>query len=813
MPVLHEGFIVHPSYQTNKGRTRIFLIGRLRTGETFAVVEGRARPHVYIRESDLTRVEDLGRRAGLTIENTEYSAIDGEACLRLRWGTMRAQQEGVQNLRSKRVRTYEGDLRFYDQYLIEHQIFGAVAIHGEPTPGRRVNWVFQNPKLEPCNWVPHLSTLSVDIENNPYSGEILSVSLATDAVWRGEKIQEVLFLGTVDGPDIRCFQDEKSLLIAFSDRVREIDPDIITGWNVLEFDFLHIHERFKLHGIPFTLGRSDQKGDFLPGGRGQSSAVIIPGRQVIDALRVTRAGPIRFDDNTLETVAREILGSGKVKLSGESKLKGKRKIKALLDLYQENPKEFCRYSLQDAILVIDILERTGLMTLTVRRAQLTGIGLARAWTSVASFEHLYISAMHCRRLVAPTHGVDAHAVKSAPGGAIIAPQPGLYDNVLVFDFKSLYPSIMRTFNVDPVSYISTYSSVQPAELAGLIKAPNGAYFKREGAILPDILSDFFKSREHAKKVGDDIASYVYKIIMNSFYGVLGTPGCRFAASDIAGAITSFGHHFLHWCQKKFEDLGHRVIYGDTDSLFLLHQSPHVGHIGDLAVEGQKLAARMSADIADYISDSWRVDSKLELEFEGIYLRFFLPHIRGSAGGGNGEMLGRAKGYAGLKLTSIKDETVESSFEIKGMEAVRRDWTDAAKNLQVELLKMVFNQTAVEDIRAYIRTYLDELRAGVHDSQLIYRKALRKPVSSYTKSTPPHVKAALSLDPDDRHGVIEYVWTTAGPQAVSTQSAPVDYEHYLGRQLKPIASGLSFAIKNDLESLFDDDKQSDLFQRN
>ncbi len=804
----YEGFIVHAAYQITQYGTRIFFTGRLRTGETFAVVEDRTMPGLFVRESDRERTAgDPPFNTGVAV-GTDLHTADGEAVFRMEWPQIAQQQDAAGRLASRNIRTYEADIRFYDQYMIDRHLFGSVTIEGNATTGRRVDLVFHNPVLEPSSWIPLLSVLSVDIETNPDTGEILSVAVATDDTWRKESEKQVLFLGEGEvGEETTCFRDEKSMLEDFRNLVVELDPDIMTGWNVIEFDFSILFERFKRYGIPFTLGRSDEPGNFLPGAKGQSSAVIVPGRQVIDGMRVVRNGPMRFDDNRLETVAREVLGKGKVAFTAEENLTGRRKIDALLETYRNDPATFCRYNLRDAVLVLDILEQTGLMDLTIRRAALTGVGLARAWTSVASFEHLYISSMRNRGFVAPTHGVDAYEISTAPGGAIIPPQPGLYNNVLLYDFKSLYPSIMRTFNIDPVSYVSSTSNLRRDEIGDLIQAPNNALFRREPAILPEILDNFTAQRETAKRNKDQVASYVYKIIMNSFYGVLGTPGCRFASSDIAGAITSFGHHILNWCKDNLEAHGHRVIYGDTDSLFVvLNPSTE-------KADAPSIAADLNYALGRYIKQKWRVESKLELEYECLYLRFFLPAVRGPSAGSVGEgeetrPKGRAKGYAGMRVNPGSPDT--PVFEIKGMEAVRRDWTSAARNLQRELLSMVFRDSSVEDLRNYIRSYVGEIMSGKHDDDLVYRKALRKPVSAYTRSTPPHVQAAKELDAADQQGVIEYLWTNSGPQPVVKLSSPIDYDHYLQKQLKPIAEGIAIILNTDLTTLFTNTLQTDLF---
>ena len=155
------------------------------------------------------------------------------------------------------------------------------------------------------------------------------------------------------------------------------------------------------------------------------------------------------------------------------------------------------------------------------------------------------------------------------GGHVLEPRQGLHRNVLVFDFQSLYPSVMRTFNIDPLGHIAAGDDTDP------IVAPNGAPFSRTPAILPALLDELIPRRERAKQAGDAIESQAIKILMNSFYGVLGTSACRFADPALANAITAFGREILLWTKRRFEELGYDVLYGDTDSLFVAsgQQSP------------------------------------------------------------------------------------------------------------------------------------------------------------------------------------------------------------------------------------------------
>ncbi|MCD4655694.1 DNA polymerase II, partial [bacterium] len=426
----------------------------------------------------------------------------------------------------------------------------------------------------------------------------------------------------------------------------------------------------------------------------------------------------------------------------------------------------------------DILNVEGLIELTVRRSMLTGLQLDRAWGSVAAFDFLYVSALHKRKIVAPTNGVDRPKSKSAPGGLVMPPKTGLYRNILVFDFKSLYPSIIRTFNIDPLSRIMAESAPEN----DCITAPNEACFHRKEGILPEILDTFFTRRDQAKRENNALESYVYKIIMNSFYGVLGTRSCRFSTGYLAGAITEFGHYILKWVRNQFIELGLEVIYGDTDSLFVNCHISTEDSYSALLARGEELCIWVNTKLDMHLKRLYHVDSRLELEFEKVYTRFLLPSARGQ------HDQGRAKAYAGLR---------DSKLEIVGMEAVRRDWTNLAQTLQRELLMLLFTDAEPRQIEQCVYGWIDTLKKGEIDGDLVYHKNLRKPVSSYTAMTPPHVKAAMLLPRPS--GVIHYVMTINGPQPLGHVNAALDYTHYIKKQIEPIARSIAQIRSFDIDA--------------
>jgi DNA polymerase-2 len=392
--------------------------------------------------------------------------------------------------------------------------------------------------------------------------------------------------------------------------------------------------------------------------------------------------------------------------------------------------------------------------------------------------------------VAPSvrsHDSRVHAAQQ--GGHVLEPVIGLHTNVWVFDFKSLYPNIIRTFNIDPLSFVAQAgAAAEPSAGGELIVTPGGS-FRRAPAILPGVLDELFPQREAAKKAGDQVAAHAIKILMNSFYGVLGTSACRFYNPALANSITGTGKEILLWSKRWFEEAGFRVLYGDTDSLFVGSGSMDPQAVG----RGPQLAAALNEQLKSYISRRWGLSSRLELEFEKTYLRLFLPQARNST-------RGASKRYAGL----LQDGDAQH-VEFVGMEVVRSDWTALAKQVQRELYQRLFTDQPVE---IYLAEIVQTVRDGGLDDLLVYRKNLRKVAADYTATTPPHVSAARkSAQPPGKS--ISYLMTVAGPEPLDNLQHPVDREHYIAKQIRPVAEPVLAALGLDFATVIGDGRQVEM----
>jgi DNA polymerase-2 len=790
-------------------------VGRLEDGGTFAVVEHRVAPFFYVRAADEPQVRLIaeGGGSGAAPIASDRTTMDGAPVIRLEVPTTSASQRLRDALHREGIRTYEADIKPSVQHLMDLRIHGAAEIEGEWRKGRRVDRIYEDPSLGPAEMDPLLTILSLDIETDARAGTVYAVGLVFLDQRSGKTTEEVLLNGP--GPAAAaCYPSEEAMLTALRARIVELDPDIITGWNVIDFDFRVLARRFGACGVAFDIGRSESAASFLDRedsdgvNRWRRSKAIVPGRQVLDAMWLVRIAGMGLEDYRLETVAQSVLGRGK----RIDELPGESKTAAIERLYRKDPASLCIYCLEDTKLALEILLKEGLLDIAVRKSLLIGTSLEQTSVSVAAFEFLYTEHLHQRGIVAPTLGIDQDILERAPGGGIITPRAGLSHNVLTFDFKSLYPSIMRTFNIDPLTRMRPSETGTPGVFAP-IAAPNGARFSREPGILPSILDRFFESREAARQRGDRRAVYAYKIVMNSFYGVLGTPGCRYAASALAGAITTFGQHILYWARDQVTASGYEVIYGDTDSLFVLSGAPADASAGQLAAAGAQIAASINARLAEYVKTAYGVESRMELEFEAIYRHFFLPPMRTATDDSDddSETRGRAKGYAGLRVAPAAAGTGEAEvLDVVGMEAVRHDWTPLAQDLQRHVLDRVFHGAGADEIETIVRDLIRDLRAGRLDKKLAYRKSLRKPVEAYTKSSPPHARAAALLPPEERSGLIRYLWTTDGPQPESRRTSPPDYQHYVEKQVQPIVQSIAPYIGLQTENIFAAGGQLGLF---
>ncbi|MFP5394196.1 MAG: DNA polymerase II, partial [Gammaproteobacteria bacterium] len=568
------------------------------------------------------------------------------------------------------------------------------------------------------------------------------------------------------------------------DWFRRNDPDVVIGWSVIQFDLRMLQRHAEAYGIPLALGRDGSAMEWREHGtRNGHYFAAIAGRLVIDGIDALKSATWSFPSFSLESVSQALLGEGKAIDNPYDRMA------EIERRFAEDKPALAHYNLRDCELVTRIFDKADLMAFLLERASVTGLPADRSGGSVAAFEHLYMPMMHRLGFVAPNLG-DVEG-GDTPGGFVMDSQSGLFDSVIVLDYKSLYPSIIRTFLIDPVGLIEGVRDPDPEHS---VEGFRGARFSRTRHCLPAIVTQISQGRDAAKREQNKPLSQALKIIMNAFYGVLGSNGCRFFDPRLASSITLRGHEIMHQTRRLIEAQGYQVIYGDTDSTFVwlrhAHSDEEAGRIG------RALVQHVNSWFAQHLQDEFRLDCALELQYETHYARFLMPTIRGSDEGSK-------KRYAGL----VRKPGGGEQMVFKGLETVRSDWTPLAQQFQQALYQRIFK---AEPYRDYVRDYVERTLAGEFDDLLVYRKRLRRSLDEYERNVPPQVRAARIADDVNRQqgrplqyqngGWIRYVMTVAGPEPLEALRSPIDYDHYVSKQLQPVADAILPFVDDDFGML-------------
>ncbi|MCK8073980.1 DNA polymerase II [Vibrio sp. 1CM23M] len=777
---IQQGFVLTRQARDFSGRTQIDLWLSTPQGPTLLTIQNE-KPVFFVAKSDLDACQAIAANESIDcqfkpLELATFEQTPLAAC----YTSLSRSSFGLaQAFHNEEIQTFESDIRLADRFLMERFIKGSIEFTGsavQKNQHRRVS----NAKCRAGDYLPSLSVVSLDIECSE-KGVLYSIGLDSPMDSRVIMVGEAQQAET----NIQWVANEKALLEAMIAWFSEFDPDIIIGWNVIDFDFRLLHKRSEWNEVKLNIGRDNQPSFFRSSAQNQQGFITIPGRVVLDGIDMLKTATYHFRSWSLESVSQELLGEGKDIHNVHDRMD------EINRMFKFDKPSLAKYNLQDCVLVNRIFEHTHLLDFAIERSRLTGVELDRVGGSVAAFTNLYLPQIHRAGYVAPN--LEPENWIASPGGYVMDSIPNLYDSVLVLDFKSLYPSIIRSFLIDPMGLIEGLKlELGPAEDQA-VDGFRGGQFHRSKHFLPEMIENLWAARDVAKKNNEKAFSQAIKIIMNSFYGVLGSSGCRFFDTRLASSITMRGHEVLSRTKDMIEEKGYKVIYGDTDSVFVHLGKSHTQDEADSV--GNQLVIDINSAWTKHLRDEYNLDCWLELEYETHYQKFLMPTIRGSE-------TGSKKRYAGLVIQDGKEKMI-----FKGLETVRTDWTPLAQKFQQVLFDMVFHN---QDPDEYIRSYVDATLEGKHDKQLVYRKRLRRNLNDYQKNIPPQVRAARMADKINaklgrplqyqRKGVIEYVITVNGAEPSSYQQSLTDYQHYIDKQLKPVADGILPFIGKDFDSI-------------
>ncbi|MGI9896797.1 DNA polymerase II [Vibrio natriegens] len=777
---IQQGFLLTRQARDIQGQTQIELWVSTEAGPTQLLIHGE-KPVFFIAQSDLEQARELAQSNKIHVEFRLLEIKTFEltplvACYsRLTRDAMSLQG----HFSHHDIITYEGDIRLADRYLMERFIRGGIEFTGNQQTYSGYQRI-QHAKCRSGDYEPKLQVVSLDIECSE-KGILYSIGLDSPMDSR------VIMIGEPEPAEtpVQWVQNEKALLDALIVWFKQFDPDVVVGWNVIDFDFRLLHKRAEWHNMKLKLGRADQASFFRSSSQSQQGFISIPGRVVMDGIDTLKTATYHFRSWSLESVSQELLGEGKEIHNVHDRMD------EINRMYRSDKPSLAKYNLQDCVLVNKIFDHTHLLAFAIERSRLTGVELDRVGGSVAAFTNLYLPQIHRAGYVAPN--LHPENWIASPGGYVMDSIPNLYDSVLVLDFKSLYPSIIRSFLIDPMGLVEGLQLEIGKQDNQAVPGFRGGQFHRTKHFLPEMIEKLWAARDVAKKNNEKAFSQAIKIIMNSFYGVLGSSGCRFFDTRLASSITMRGHEIMKQTKVLIEEQGYQVIYGDTDSTFVSLNRTYSQTEADKV--GNQLVDHINNWWQEHLRSEYNLTSMLEIEYETHYRKFLMPTIRGAE-------TGSKKRYAGLIGEGANERII-----FKGLESARTDWTPLAQRFQNTLYGMIFHG---EDPSDYVREVVEKTNNGEFDDQLIYQKRLRRKLHEYQKNIPPQVRAARMADEINaklgrplqyqNRGRIEYVITVNGPEPHEYRSSLIDYQHYIDKQLKPVADAILPFIGTDFETL-------------
>jgi DNA polymerase II len=445
----------------------------------------------------------VGKDASVTFKPLELRTFALEPVVGVYCNSYRHARQLADRLREAGLDPLEADINPADRYLVERFIAGAAELRG--TPSKRGGYLrLENPSIRKADYQPQLKVVSFDIETAMSGVQLFSI--AVHGVSGDEQQRKVFMLGEgADQDYVETCASQEALLQAFLDWLADYDPDVLIGWNVINFDCWYLQRVADQLGRRLLLGRDRRPAHWRRlDDEGERKAVQCPGRVVLDGIDMLRAAFYIFESFALDNVAHELLGEGKL-------IHGSDRGEEIGRQFAEDKTSLAAYNLKDCELVSRIFQATSMMDFAIARTAMTGLNMDRMGGSVASFDNLYLPRLHRAGYVAPNASRDHTA---SPGGWVLDSTPDIYDHVLVLDFKSLYPSIIRTFAIDPLGLALGVSGEldESATVEGFLEAR----FARDGHILPDLIEQLWQQRDEAKRQGDAPLSQAIKIITAPF---------------------------------------------------------------------------------------------------------------------------------------------------------------------------------------------------------------------------------------------------------------------------------------------------------
>lgn len=695
-------------------------------------------------------------------KKNELRTFQGKAVEALYFSTYSDMRNACDRFRQAGVNVFEGDIKPHERFLMENFINGQLAVHGEAVKKERLI-SFTNPQIKPCEVNTEFRIASVDIECGVASNRLYSIGAHISGA--GEEKEICFMLGNAresrEG-NLELFPSEQGVLNAFMEWFREEDPDIIIGWHVIGFDLVYLEKKCESFYMDLDISRNGRK-PFFNSPPGGGHYATISGRVVLDGPPCMRDAGYVFDNFTLETVSQALLNEGKIITATKED-----KIAEIEDLFENDKDMLGKYNIQDCVLVTKVFNHVNMVELMTGRVKASGLLLPSIGIANAAFDHMFIPRMHRLGFVAPANNeTSRQAVAQLPNIII---NHGIYDNVCQFSFDGILSSLTAAFKIDPLAKVRS-------EFEESGSSPGLMQFSKKSHILPKWLEQFKQAKIQAEEsTFAKSLDITERMIINS----LKSPLNRFNSYDLNAALEESVNWLLQEIKKYLDSEGYILCAGSIHNLYIQMKPQEASTAMD---QGDLLAGRIAKHIQSISSKDYAADLQISIICKNHMKAFVIP----------GKVSFSKQQVDDIRFAAkIDDET----NLLHGLKVSGADWTSLASTFQKGLYKALFSDENVEE---WAKNFVNDLKAGMYDKLLVYRRKLVKAVDEYTGNLPPHVKAAKMLDKPGKF--IKYIFTSRGPVPAEMEPKDIDYQHYLDKQLAPVGDAY-FELKNQkFENLF------------
>jgi DNA polymerase I len=662
----------------------IHIFGRDRLGIAVRIDVTGFRPYFYIPADQAGAMAHDSR---ITVEpDTVYRSIRAEPLRRL----YTQRPADVRELR-ERYRHFEADIPFATRFMIDSGLTGGVQASDTTVDYRDILPVEVDAPARFC-------ILDIECEDergfpDPQRDAIICITCwdsfdhdyTTFLLARGGATADIAEQEKAGGLANGCFKkgthtistytEETAMLKAFAAYIAAHDPDVLSGWNFVEFDMPYIMRRMKKlslsTGALARLSGQSERDD------------VLRGRALFDLLTAYKKMHSTLKESyRLDAVAMDEVGEQKVRYTG-----------TISDLWKKQPAVLVEYNFKDVELCVAINKKDNIIEFYREIARYVGCPLDRTLNS-SSVVDIYILRKAHGTFVLPSKGFAN--TEEFEGATVFEPSKGVRENVVVLDLKSLYPMAMMTINASP----------ETKDQNGELVAPNGIRFKKyPDGLTRSIIAELMKERDDRKALRNqypfgspqyimyDMQQNVLKVIMNTYYGVSGYTRFRLFDREIGAAVTSVGRAIIEHTRRVIQEMGYTVIYGDTDSCMV--QLPPLDRERTIAT-AKAIEKQLNESYSGFAKQELNADTHyFSIKFEKIYARFF--------------QAGKKKRYAGQLVW--KEGKDVNEIDIVGFEIRRSDTPQITKIVQKRVMELILSGQNYEGVRSYLSEIVLKYRTG------------------------------------------------------------------------------------------------------